>query len=293
MGKKPKKKVSARVRVISSREPEPALPIVQHAFKNTMECLFDPPTAVLISKEAYERMWHFVDVADDEVGWLGTVKELPRGGFLIEEVFLLHQEVTGATTEISEEGVSRLADELLRREDGLEAVNKLRFWGHSHVMMGTSPSYQDERQMDMFRDNDCEWFIRAILNKRGRMEIDIFYFDSQIMFKDVPWIVYNPVTQEIREEILAEFGEKVTKRVYAPTHVGFRKPDQEDWSMSGFPVHPRAQFGGAEFVSEGGVDESTIEEIRKDLEINGMTVDDLSPDTMPREVIRKLGQGRE
>jgi hypothetical protein len=293
MVKRPKKSGGTRVKVISNKPPEPALPFVQHAFDNKIECLFERPRAVLISREAYARMWHFVDIAEDEVGWLGTVERLQNGGFMIEEVFLLQQEVSSAQTEISEEGVALLAEELFTRPDGLELVNKLRFWGHSHVMMGTSPSFQDDKQMDLFRDNGCEWFIRAILNKRGRMEIDIYFFESGVMFKDVPWIIYQPVDQEMREEIRAEFSEKVTKRVYTPMHVGGNGNLMEDWRNSEFfPGSAHSQFGGAEYVSEEG-DGALLEEVRQDLKERRVTIQTLDIESLPSALCKSMRKRRE
>lgn len=282
------------MRVVSNtpRVPPPTLPFVQHGFENKVEFLFERPRAVLISREAYARMWHFVDIADDEVGWLGTVERLPNGGFLIEEVFLLDQEVSGASTEISEEGVALLAEELFTRPDGLELVNKLRFWGHSHVMMGTSPSSQDDKQMDMFRDNGCDWFIRAILNKRGRMEIDIYFFESGVMFKDVPWIIYQPIDQTMREEIRAEFDQKVTKRTYVSAQTFDNRNGNEDWRTGDFfPGNARSQFGGAEYVSEG--DAELLEEVRQDLKSHGITIEDLDLTSLPPELRQSMSRLRE
>lgn len=74
----------------------------------------------------------YVEIADKEVGWMGTVSRLENNCFLIEETFLLEQEgVSAVETEPSVEGCSKLADELLLRgEEGFDLINKMRFWGH-------------------------------------------------------------------------------------------------------------------------------------------------------------------
>src|SRR3989338_5851042 len=77
---------------------------------------------VLISREAFARMRLYVELADQEVGWLGSGEKVGRD-FLGEEVFLFRREVSAATTEISPAGQAELVSELLApRPDGAETV---------------------------------------------------------------------------------------------------------------------------------------------------------------------------
>ncbi len=218
MGKRPRQRAKGKTLssfVVPKRPKLPALMFRPHYFDNKVEVIRQQPRAVFVTRQAYSDMWHFVDIADMEVGWLGTVRVLPSGSLLIEEVFLLKQEVSAAQTEISEEGIALLANDLIQsREDGVDVANRIRFWGHSHVNMGTSPSQQDEDQMKLFEDNECPWFIRGILNKLGRMEFDIFLFENGVVVRDVPWAVYETVDHTSRGRIQAEFTEKVEERTY-------------------------------------------------------------------------------
>ena len=123
----------------------------QHSFAKKIELISCLPR-ILISRSAYNKMWHLVDIADKEVSWLGTCRRIEQD-FLIEEVFLFKQEVAATTCEISADGLAEVANELLTsRPDGIEICNRLCFWGHSHVNMGTSPSGQDESQMENFSE---------------------------------------------------------------------------------------------------------------------------------------------
>lgn len=209
----------------------------QHAFRKGVELLADLPS-VLVSRAAYNRMWHFVDIADKEVGWLGTVSRLPGGDFLVEEVFLFKQQVAAATCEISADGLAEFATELLSsRPDGMEVINRLCFWGHSHVNMGTSPSGQDESQMSTFRESGHPFFVRGILNKQGRMEFTIFLYESGVKIVDAEWAIHEPVDESIRTEIEAEFKAKVSEKVYctpsAVLHGGYnwrRELDEDRFS---------------------------------------------------------------
>ena len=185
----------------------------QHSFAKKIELISCLPR-ILISRSAYNKMWHLVDIADKEVSWLGTCRRIEQD-FLIEEVFLFKQEVAATTCEISADGLAEVANELLTsRPDGIEICNRLCFWGHSHVNMGTSPSGQDESQMENFSESGHPFFIRGILNKQGRMEFTIFLYASGIKIVDPEWKIYEPVDDSIRAEIEAEFTAKVTETKY-------------------------------------------------------------------------------
>lgn len=153
---------------------------------------------VYITPLAYRKMLVYVEIARKEVGWLGTVRRLPDGDFLIEDTYLLHQEVTGAETELSVEGQDRLSLELIEEGDaGIDKIDRMRFWGHSHVYMGTSPSYTDDKTMLRFRANGLDWYVRGIFNKYGRAEFSVYLYDLSYAFIDAPWGVMEPETGEI------------------------------------------------------------------------------------------------
>ncbi|HYD93183.1 MAG TPA: hypothetical protein VEB18_01855 [Candidatus Paceibacterota bacterium] len=197
-----------------------ARPFAAHAFEQRVEFLGRQPT-IFVEREAYDRMYHIVDIADEEVGWLGTVERLPEGDFLIKEVFLLKQEVSPSQTELSEEGIALLYQELISTHpDGVDAANELRFWGHSHVRMGTSPSGQDNSQMGQFQENGCPWFIRGILNKLGRMEFTIYLWEAGVVIVDAAWSVCLAVDDSVRSELEEEFKEKVSSRRYVAPYKG-------------------------------------------------------------------------
>lgn len=166
---------------------------------------------VLISPQAYKHMQLYIELARKEVGWLGTVTRLENGDFFIEETFLLEQEVTPTETELSVEGQGKLVDELLSNgEAGIEQVNRLRFWGHSHVRMGTTPSGTDERTMERWQAEGLPWAVRGIFNKLGRAEFTVYLYDAGYRICDAPWAVLDPAS---KRELLADVRER---RTYGP-----------------------------------------------------------------------------
>jgi hypothetical protein len=189
-----------------------AEPFRRHSFSPKVTFTGGCVPRIYVTKIAMTKMYHYVDIADGEVGWLGTASELSSGDFLIEDVFLFKQEVASATTEISPEGLSQFATDMLATPDGVAQLNKLRFWGHSHVNMGTSPSGQDEDQMRQFANSGHDWFIRGILNKAARMEFTLYLYDSGITVEDCPWEEVAVVQDGLRAEIEAEFKAKVSEK---------------------------------------------------------------------------------
>ena len=143
-----------------------------HYFTRRVRLLKNPPVPnIVITREAYAKMWLYVDIAPEEVSWVGTAKQLRNGDFFIHKIWLLKQEVTGTEATLTSDGLGDLMMDLINRdEEGLEDWDNVRFWGHSHVRMGTSPSPQDERTMREQGESllPHPWFIRGILNKLRR-----------------------------------------------------------------------------------------------------------------------------
>ena len=192
-----------------------------HQFRNEIRIKGMIPR-ILVSKDAYEDMFQLVDIVEKEVGWLGTVEKI-ENDFLIKEVFLFDQKSHHTTCTITEEGLGTWAMQMMdtRPDDGMDIVNAVRFWGHSHVWMGTSPSGQDDQQMAVFSQSCPEFFIRAIMNKAGRMEFTLYLYEAGIEIHDIEWSIYdpNPDTSR-REKWESEIKEKVGEMTYPKYNAG-------------------------------------------------------------------------
>lgn len=174
---------------------------------------------IILSREAYTLMALYVELGDQEVGWLGTAIRQEDGDFRIEKVMLFKQQVSGTETEISTEGLQELSMELLGRgEEGIKDWNNMRFWGHSHVRMGTFASGTDENTMlrnrfgggsfrdrtFCFQDSEYPWAIRGIFNKLGRAQFSIFLYDEGLRIDDAAWEVDAPTESTPQPELLPE-----------------------------------------------------------------------------------------
>jgi len=202
-----------------------------HSFKPEVEFLGNDFPWIITSNLAYEKMWHYVDIADEEISWLGSVEEIETSGqsdYFIKDVFLLRQENGAASTEITEQGLVDLVQELLKLPNGNKLYQEIRFWGHSHVNMETQPSSQDERQMELFEQSGHQFFIRAILNKRGKISFTLYRYDCGIKITDVPWGLDVSFDTDLRMQIEKEFAEKVQETRQVVQIGGIGEPEHND-----------------------------------------------------------------
>lgn len=238
----------------------PSSALTPHVFKNEIKILGGIPL-IFVDPKALEDMYLLVDLANDEIGWIGTAHRLESGDILIKEIFLIDQDAHGATTEITSQGLADFTMKTLSEKpgkEGVEIVNSLRLWGHSHVWMQTNPSVQDDTCMKVISNGCTDFFIRAILNKNGRMEITLYLFDSGIIVNDAAWSVYQPgIDAERRAKWQAEIEEKVKKKTYKT------------------PLHKPKRISKGSFSNEdrtSGLDEIQVQGFReKDTEESGYT----------------------
>jgi len=190
-----------------------ALRFLPHEYKGAVEMLPEYKPKIVLSVEAFNSQWYYINKSGNvELGWMGTVYR-SENIFKIEKVFLFKQIRAPTAAIITAEGLSEVGNEILdSHENGMEMLNHLYYWGHSHVNMGTSPSAQDDSQMEIFKDCENDFFIRGILNKKGRMEFTIYLYSVGIKITDVEWLVEEPNEDELEAKIEAEFEKKIKPR---------------------------------------------------------------------------------
>lgn len=184
---------------------------------------------ILISPNALNKMRVYVDTCPDEIGWLGTCERVDNQIY-IDDVFLFDQEVHGATTEITPEGLSDFAMEIMQKPDGVEIWNSIKMWGHSHVNMGVTPSAQDNSQMLTFREGGHDWFIRIIANKKGELKVDLYDYEHGIIYLDLRWYESLTSEQSQLQEQIRQLQEQLEKNK-AELFEGIKTPIQEEMKV--------------------------------------------------------------
>ena len=143
---------------------------------------------IYINIDALNKMKEYVRQSSLEIGWLGTC-EKEGNSYFITDVFLFKQEVHATTTEITTEGLNDFAMDILQDPNGVEIWNNMKVWGHSHVNMSTSPSGQDDKQIEVFAENADDFFIRIIANKQNDFRIDLYDFLTGVIYEKLPYTV--------------------------------------------------------------------------------------------------------
>lgn len=174
---------------------------------------------IKVTQAAYLDMYYIAAASgQEEISWLGTVKKSGHI-YTIEEVILFEQEVEVATTAMTPADIAKVSTDLIMAGE-IDKVNSLKFWGHVHPSNSTSPSGQDETQMDTL-SNGNDWFIRGIFGRYGRAEFTFFDWQHGLRFNDVSWELVVPNDESREAEIRSQVTAKVKKNVHLPVLSGF------------------------------------------------------------------------
>ena len=151
-----------------------------HTFGNTNE-----KATLLFTAEAWMKMWLLIQEFSKEVAWHGVahrVESEDKHEYLISDIVVYPQEVTGATVEMDTEKYTTWLME--NWED--ERFAHLHMQGHSHVNMGVTPSGTDLNHQREILDQLPEdgFYIFMIYNKSMKRNIKIYDFAKNILFED-------------------------------------------------------------------------------------------------------------
>lgn len=172
----------------------------------------DRKAMVWFTPVAFSKMLSLIMVSDKEVAWLCTAErygELDDDIYVIDDVLVYPQEVTGATVESADDLYNEWYDSL-----PVETLLKIKCNCHSHVNMSTSPSGTDDNDVkkvlsnmtgDMFR-------IFMIWNKRLEYSARIYDLGKNVLFENND-ISVNVLEAEIGD-FLADVEDKVKDKTY-------------------------------------------------------------------------------
>jgi len=157
-----------------------------------------------ISRRAAGKLRAFIDECRGEISGFGTV-EVTGNGFLIQDIFILEQEVSWAGTAISEEDMARFVQRLL--DEGKDPAT-VRVWWHSHADMENFWSRTDKDTIASCFLSD--FMITMVGNKKGRLKVRLnIYKPSPVVIDYPPVELGASVDPELRAEAQAEIGKKV------------------------------------------------------------------------------------
>ena len=189
---------------------------------------------VIFSRIAWEKQVRLVDEFSSEVGWHGLVRRDPDDAtkFYIDDLITFPQEVTGATVTPTQGEYDRWNAML-----PTEQRNTMRYHGHSHVNMGTSPSGTDttfqkdiigrlngdgftpeERERMMEELGDSAFYIFMIWNKRREHYARIFDLYNNIEYGTSEVDIVHDGEDPLAD-FIADAKSKVKQKTYS-TYAG-------------------------------------------------------------------------
>lgn len=137
---------------------------------------------ILFKPMAYAKMVSLLTSFDSEVAWHGVGERKDDKTFIISDIVVYPQTVSGTTVEMD---TGKYATWLMENYDD-ERFNHIVMHGHSHVRMGTSPSSVDKthREEILNQLSDDMYYIFMIWNKNLEHTTVIYDLENNTMYED-------------------------------------------------------------------------------------------------------------
>jgi len=186
----------------------------------------DSKAVVWIAPKAYKKTLALVTEFSDEVAWHGTVTRSGENEFVIEDIIVYPQEVTGSTVNTDQEAYTKW---LYAMDD--KTFNKLRMQGHSHVNMSVSPSGVDDRHRQQILEqlDGGMFYVFMIWNKSLSVHTLIYDMEKNILYEDKD-VDVKLLGGEGMDKFLENAREKVQKKTFGKkTKAEAKKGSAEDF----------------------------------------------------------------
>lgn len=191
---------------------------------------------VYIHPKALEKLDLYIQGCKEEISGIGTVRQVGRD-FVIDEVFLLEQEVTGGTTDIDDDAIAKFLVEWIGRDrDPLE----LKLWWHSHCNFSTFWSSTDNSTIEKFQNG---WMISVVGNhaRDWKTRLDVFA-PLRITLDALTLRAQTAVDPKVKALVEIEIAAKVTKKTYTTVYAGSGRPYMGPYGGGG-------SYGAKRFVN--------------------------------------------
>ena len=143
----------------------------------------DAKATVVFTPISYTKMIHLITSFNTEVAWHGVGRRVSGSTFLITDILIYPQTVTGGN--VNMDPVSYAEWICKNAED--ERFDNIIMQGHSHVNFSTTPSQVDkmhqEEILNMLGD-DNGFYIFVIWNKKNDNYMCIYDYENNTMYED-------------------------------------------------------------------------------------------------------------
>lgn len=168
---------------------------------------------VVFPAEVYQKMFSYIKAIDEEISGLGSV-EIDGNTIRVKDVFLLEQQVSGGSTRLDVDGLTKFYDNKMKGGDDLSSY---KIWWHSHNTMATFWSGIDEATIEDFnteKNDSHNWMLSIVGNHAMDLKIRLDIFKPfRVTVEDIKYEV-NYLSDEAKEEIKREVASKVHTQKY-------------------------------------------------------------------------------
>lgn len=188
---------------------------------------------VVFTNEVYKKMMALVNKASKEVGWYGSARRESDKRFVIYDIYLPPQKVTGATVETDDEEYALWSAGLTD-----EQFTNMKFFGHSHVYMGVTPSGVDTTFQENILQNTEDFYIFGIFNKSKSWWINVYDVKNNVLYEkeDIDYLYQGDDAEDWAKD---QIEKKVKEQTYAvpvktkntsnSTRYDFDDDDDDGW----------------------------------------------------------------
>ena len=182
---------------------------------------FKKPT-IKFTSTAWNKMRKLVEMFNKEIGWQGLIKRISDKEWLIYDILVYKQKVSGVTVDTDDDDFNKFIVEAWGLVD-IEAGESPNFQGHSHVEMSVSPSTVDlNDQATRMKGMTEGYYVFTIQNKKGDSSWWIYDFDNNVMYDT------KEIEIEVEGDEYTKFAEAAKQLVsdtykYIPTYGGYGK----------------------------------------------------------------------
>lgn len=184
-------------------------PIPKDAFKPaTREDVPEQRVILSFTTEAWTKMLTLVTTNNLEIAWHGICQREGFRKYLVSDILVYPQEVTGATVTTDQVAYQ---DWLMNLPD--DTFNNLRFQGHSHVSMGVEPSITDlDNEQGLLKQlGNRDFYVFLIANKRGNFRTLIVDKEDNMIYESTDIDISVRTDTYLLEDWLASSMKLVTK----------------------------------------------------------------------------------
>lgn len=138
------------------------------------------PPSIYITDSAWVKMQQLIQRQSGEVAWHGTVEAHPDSRFIISDILVFPQHVTGGTVS----GVDGDYEMWVASQPD-EVFDFMRFHGHSHVNMGVTPSLTDETYYKNLMLHVTDYYITLVINKKNETTLRFYDKTHNILYENL------------------------------------------------------------------------------------------------------------